>query len=280
MNRISIVLLSVTALVFLGCSGNNRENVTHNYQGKIEVYKYGDMSLHSYTPAREKMPDISFIIEGKDGLVVLEQPSFPDGIKEFKDYLSTLDKPLVKVISSYHTNNLNEWEPSLIVTIEGMSEFAKSRSDGDANKLVPANTSTIPANSKQTWAGVDFQFIPALPTSAFPAADVIIAGKVFYMHGAPAVSHIRGVRNKEWIDRQLAYLENVKNSGCELIIGSHGAAARSDVLDFQVAYLEKVKGVMNTAKSKEDFISDMKDSFYGLTGEANLTATAENLYKE
>lgn len=249
------------------------------YKGEIEVYKYGNFTLHSYTPARKPLPDVSFIIEGADGFIVLEQPSLQEGIAEFKDYLSTLNKPVVKVVSSYHTNNMNEWEPSLLVTIEGMPEFANSRSNGDANKVVPANIATIPADSKQTWIGTEFKFIPALKSSPFPAADVIIAGKVYYAHSAPSIGHPRRINSKDAVEQQLAYFKGLKNSGCELFIGSHGSIARMNAIDFQIAYFEKMKEVLGTATSKEEFINHMKASFYGLGGENNLTANADNLYK-
>mgnify|MGYP000014097769 FL=1 len=259
------------------------------YQGKIEVYKYADMTLHSYASA-EEMGDVSFIIEGKDGLIVLEQQSFFNSIKDFGNYLKTLGKPVVKVVSSYHSGGLNAWDSSLVVMIEGMPEFEKGemaqkmmkgfaeRFGGKMDTRPHAETGVIPADSKQTWAGIDLQFVPAPSTSAFPAADIIIADKVFYTHSAPTISHIRGIRDRETIDKQLDYLKGIKNSGCELVVGSHGVAGRMDVVDFQITYLERMKKLLDTATSKEEFVAGMKDSFSGLPEERNLNATAANLY--
>lgn len=260
------------------------------YQGKIEVYRYADMTLHSYA-STEEMGDVSFIIEGKDGLIVLEQQSFYNSIKDFGNYLKTLGKPVVKVVSSYHSGGLNAWDPSLVVMIEGMPEFEKGEMAqrmmkgfaerfGEKMDTRPhAETGVVAANSRQRWASVDFQFVPAPSTSAFPAADIIIGGKVFYTHSAPTIAHIRGIRDRETIDKQLDYLKGIKNSGCELIVGSHGVAERMNVADFQITYLERMKTLLNTATSKEEFVAGMKDSFLGLPDERNLTATAENLYK-
>ncbi|MBD9165847.1 MAG: hypothetical protein EGQ00_02170 [Parabacteroides johnsonii] len=74
------------------------------------------------------------------------------------------------------------------------------------------------------------------------------------------------------------YLKGIKNSGCELVVGSHGVAGRMDVVDFQITYLERMKKLLDTATSKEEFVAGMKDSFSGLPEERNLNATAANLY--
>jgi len=261
------------------------------YQGKIEVYKYEGITLHSYT-SYEEMGDVSFIIEGREGLVVLEQPSFFNSIKEFNTYLATLNKRVVKVIASYHSGGLKEWDPTLVVMIKGMPEFEKGemvqnmmkgfneRFGGKMDTRPHSNTNVIASDSKQSWGGVNFQFIPAPPTSAFPAADIIIASKIFYMHSAPEISHIRRIRDKEAINQQLAYYKTVKDSGCELIVGSHGFAVRMDDIDFQINYLERMKQILQVVRNKEDFVKEMKDSFYGLKGENNLITIADNLYKE
>lgn len=260
------------------------------YKGKIEIYKYNDMTLHSYT-SYEEMGDVNFLVEGKDGLVLIEAPSFFNSISEFKSYCESLGKPIVKVAALYHTAGLVQWEPSLIVMIEGMPEFDKgeivknmmSRFDeqfkGKMDTRPHSNTNVIPADSKQTWAGVDFQFIPAPSTSLFPAADVIIANKVYYMHSAPTISHSRGVKDENTIDALLTYFGSVKNSGCELVVGSHGVATRMDAIEFQLQYLTKMKETLNKTKNKSEFVKIMSDSFVGLPEINNLTAVADNLYK-
>ncbi|MDR2915136.1 MAG: hypothetical protein LBV74_09940 [Tannerella sp.] len=56
------------------------------FKGEIEVYKLDNFTIHSYK-SFEAMADLSFIIEGKDGLVILEQQSFFQSMKDFNSYL-------------------------------------------------------------------------------------------------------------------------------------------------------------------------------------------------
>ena len=140
------------------------------FKGEIEVYKLDNFTIHSYK-SFEAMADLSFIIEGKDGLVILEQQSFFQSMTDFNNYLATLNKPVVKVIANYHTGGLAEWKPEQIVMVEGMPEFEKGEMYGGmlsyfaqifegAMDLRPhGEVATVAFNSTQNWAGLNFKFL-------------------------------------------------------------------------------------------------------------------------
>ena len=261
------------------------------FKGEIEVYKLDNFTIHSYK-SFEAMADLSFIIEGKDGLVILEQQSFFQSMKDFNNYLATLNKPVVKVIANYHTGGLAEWKPEQIVMVEGMPEFEKGEIYGGmlgyfaqifegAMDLRPhGEVATVAFNSTQNWAGIDFQFLHGAK-SDFPAASINIGNKVYYTHFAPAFAHMGGeqINSTAAIDATIAELTNAKASGCVLFIGSHGAPSRLDAVDFQLAYLAKMKETLNKTKNKDEFVKIMSDSFVGIPGVDNLKKVADTLYK-
>jgi hypothetical protein len=261
------------------------------FKGNIEVYKMDGLTVHSYVSS-EAMADVSFIIEGKDALVVLEQQSFHLSMKDFKDYMATLNKPVVKVVANYHTGGLADWEASKVVMIEGMPEFEKgeiysgmlghfSKIFAGAMDLRPhGEVATVGFNTTHKWAGIDFKFLHGAK-SDFPAASINIADKVYYTHFAPAIAHMSGeqISNAAAIDATIEELSNAKISGCRLFIGSHGNPARIEDVDFQLQYLTKMKETLKATKNKDRFVEIMSQSFIGIPGISNLKTVADKLYK-
>ena len=272
-----VLLLSITSAVFA--------------QKNMQVYKFKNFYLHVYTSS-EAMEDVSIIIEGENELVILEQPSFYNSIKEFNTHVKELKKPIVKVIADYHTGGLADIDPELVVMIEGMPEFEKGEIysgmiknfseifAGSMDTREHKITATVPKNSIQKWAGIDFKFSPG-SVSDFPGASINIGGKVYYSHFAPVIAHFSNlqINSKEAIDALLSELGNAKKSGCELFVGSHGIPTDIKAVDFQIEYLKKMKEILNSSVSEESFISAISKVFPNLPGEKNLKSIAEILYK-
>lgn len=76
-------------------------NVMVNAQGKFETVALKNATLHVYY-SNDVMGDASYIVEGKDALVVLEAPLFKDALAEFDTYLAGLGKPVESAIIDYH----------------------------------------------------------------------------------------------------------------------------------------------------------------------------------
>ncbi len=267
--------------------------IAANAQTKFEVKDFGKFKLHTYVTA-DPLGDMSYIIEGSKSLVVLEPAAFYDNIKEMQAYILKLGKPVEKVIANYHAAGFSAYESSKYVMVEGMPEFVKGDIYGgmvkgfasnfgntiDIDGIIP--TATVTKNGKEKMAGIVFEFTPGA-ASDFPAASILIGGKVYYLHFTPVAGMHMGplqITGRTAVDAYLSELEKAKASKAELFIGGHGiAAADVAAVDFQISYLKKIKELMTVHKNAEDFISAMKTAYPKATALENLTAVAANLYK-
>lgn len=267
--------------------------VAANAQTKFEVNDFGKFKLHTYVTA-DPLGDMSYIIEGSKSLVVLEPAAFHDNIKEMQAYISKLGKPVEKVIANYHAAGFSAYESSKYVMVEDMPEFVKGDIYGGMVKGFASNfgnaidtdgnipTATITKNGKEKMAGIVFEFTPGA-ASDFPAASILIGGKVYYLHFTPVAGMHMGplqITGRTAVEAYMSELEKAKASKAELFIGGHGiAAADVAAVDFQISYLKKIKELMTVHKNAEDFISAMKTAYPKAIALDNLSAVAANLYK-
>ena len=268
--------------------------VSANAQSRFEVKDFGKFKLHTYITA-DPLGNMSYIIEGNKGLVVLEPAAFIENIKEFGEYATKLNKPIEKVVANYHAAGASGFhDHSTFVMIEGMPEFVKgdayngmmnylASSFGDAMDTKEFKAAqTVKPNAKTKWAGVDFKFTPG-SSSDFPASSILISGKAYYIHFTPVADMHMGalqITGRDAVDAYLAELKNAKASGAETFIGGHGMGIADKVaVDFQIAYLTKVKEVIVQQTTTDGFIAAMKTAYPNIAGEDNLTAIAANIYK-
>ena len=257
-------------------------------KGRFEVHDLGNCKLHVYY-TNDVLGDASYIIEGKDALVTMEQPLFKENVTEFDTYLSALGKPVEKRITDYHVGGTGNHD---VVMAEGMPEFTKgeiyggmmkgfAQAFGDAMTEMPTGeVSEVAFGTTQTWAGMTFEFRHGA-SSDFPAASILIDGKAYYTHWTPAKAHISHlqVSSPAGMDAEIAEAENSLASGAELFIGGHGGAAKRDAVEFKIAYLKKMKELFNANPTSQAFVDAMKKAYPGLPGEAGLEDLGKALYK-
>ena len=257
-------------------------------KGRFEVHDLGNFTLHVYY-TNDALGDASYIIEGKDALVTMEQPLFKDNVAEFDAYLSKLGKTVETRITDYHVGGTGNHE---VVMAEGMPQFTKgeiyggmmkgfAQAFGDALTDMPTGkASEVAFGTTQTWAGVPFEFRHGA-TSDFPGASILIGGKAYYTHWTPAKAHVSHlqVSSPAAIDAEIAEAEKSLASGAELFIGGHGGAAKRDAVKFKIAYLKKMKEVLGNNRTAQAFTDNMKKAFPGLPGEAGLEELSKTLYK-
>lgn len=257
-------------------------------KGRFEVHDLGNFKLHVYY-TNDALGDASYIIEGKDALVTMEQPLFKDNVAEFDAYLSKLGKTVETRITDYHVGGTGNHE---VVMAEGMPQFTKgeiyggmmkgfAQAFGDALTDMPTGkASEVAFGTTQTWAGVPFEFRHGA-TSDFPGASILIGGKAYYTHWTPAKAHVSHlqVSSPAAIDAEIAEAEKSLASGAELFIGGHGGAAKRDAVEFKIDYLKKMKEVLGNNQTAQAFTDDMKKAFPGLPGEAGLEELSKALYK-
>lgn len=257
-------------------------------KGRFEVHDLGNFKLHVYY-TNDALGDASYIIEGKDALVTMEQPLFKDNVAEFDTYLSKLDKPVETRITDYHVGGTGKHD---VVMVQGMPEFTKgeiyggmmkgfAQAFGNAMTDMPTGkTSEVAFGTTQTWAGVTFEFRHGA-TSDFPGASILIGGKVYYTHWTPAKAHVSHLQisSPTAIDAEIAEAENSLASGATLFIGGHGGAATRDAVEFKITYLKKMKELLAANNTAQTFVDAMKEAYPGLPGEAGLEDLGKALYK-
>lgn len=269
-------------------------SLTMNAQGKFEEKDFGTFKLHCYI-TNDPMGDMSYIIEGYKGLIVLEPAAFFDNIKEFGQYVAQLNKPVEKIIANYHAAGFSAFDHSKFVMIEGMSQFIQGDiykgmmnsftgvfGDAiDASDYVPS--ATVPNNANEKWVGVDFQFSPGA-SSDFPASSILIGKQVYYMHFTPVANiHMSPLQivNRQAIDATIAELEYAKASGATTFIGGHGAGiANLDDLNYQIEYLKTMKEAAEQIKTGDEFLLVMQMTYPNAAAKDNLSKVAANIYKK
>ena len=268
------------SLVALGASAQDK--------GHFETHEFDSFKLHVYY-TNDALGDASYIVEGHDALVTMEQPLFKDNVAEFDAYLAGLGKPVEKRITDYHVGGTAHHD---VVMPEGMPEFTKgavyggmmknfAQTFGDAMTDLPTGKATEVAFGKtENWAGVNFEFRHGATTD-FPAASILIGGKAYYTHWTPAKAHVSHLQisSPAAIDAEIAEAEKSLASGATLFIGGHGGAATRDAVEFKITYLKKMKELLAANKTAQDFVEAMKKAWPGLPGEAGLTDLGKALYK-
>ena len=257
-------------------------------KGRFEVYDIDNFKLHVYY-TNDALGDASYIVEGKDALVTMEQPLFKDNVVEFDAYLSRLEKPVEKRITDYHVGGTGSHD---VVMAEGMPEFTKgeiyggmmqgfAQAFGDALTDMPTGRAAeVAFGTTQTWAGVAFEFRRGATTD-FPGASILIGGKVYYTHWTPVKAHVSHlqVSSPAAIDAEIAEAENSLASGATLFVGGHGGAATRDAVEFKITYLKKMKELLAANRTAQAFVDAMKDAYPGLPGEAGLEELGKALCK-
>lgn len=276
--RLSVIVLSLLAL---GASAQNK--------GRFETHEFDNFKLHVYY-TNDALGDASYIVEGRNALVTMEQPLFKDNVAEFDAYLAGLVKPVEQRITDYHVGGTAHHD---VVMPEGMPEFAKgevyggmmqnfARIFGDALTDMPTgNTSEVAFGTTQTYAGIPFEFRRGASTD-FPGASILIGKKVYYTHWTPAKAHISHlqVSSPAAIDAEIAESEKALKSGATLFIGGHGGATKADAVQFKIDYLNTMKKLLAKNKTPETFIEAMKKAYPGLSGAEGLSELANVLYKK
>lgn len=268
------------SLVALGASAQDK--------GHFETHDFDSFKLHIYY-TNDALGDASYIVEGHDALVTMEQPLFKDNVAEFDAYLAGLGKPVEKRITDYHVGGTAHHD---VVMPEGMPEFTKgavyggmmqnfAKLFGDALTAMPTgNAEEVSFGTTKTYAGVPFEFRRGASTD-FPAASILIGRKVYYTHWTPAKAHVSHLQisSSNAIDAEIDEAKNALKSGAELFIGGHGGAAKADAVQFKIDYLNTMKKLLAENKTAETFVGAMKKAYPELPGAEGLEELAKALYK-
>lgn len=255
--------------------------------------KFTNFTLHTYA-SFDAMADVSFIVEGENSLVIIEPQAFKGKVEEFMDYTKKLNKPIEKVLVSFHAAGLKVYKNEHKVITKPMAEFMKSEAaqgmlgffdkafKGAMDTEVVEFDEHIDANAKFTVDGVEYVLEPtAVP--GMPGVNITIGGNVYYQHFAPAKgmhASKNQINSKAAIDGALADALKAKKEGYSLFLGSHGIGkAGTEDLKFQIRYLKTMKKIAERAAIADEFIEQMNAKYPNCKGEEDLKGIASNLYK-
>lgn len=294
-----IVLFSVFGLMLAtACSNQKRAESAESESaqsetadtvtvGHFETNDFDGYRLHVYF-TDDTMGDASFIIEGNDSLVTLEQPLFKANAEVFDSYLAALGKPVAKRIADFHLGNTGS---DTIVMPQGMPEVVKgpqysgmmnhfAQEYGDAIVPLPTGPAEeVAFDQTVVFAGVPFTFYKGA-SNDFPGANILIGKDVVYSHWAPTKSHINNLYagSIQDVDSRLAELEQILSTGATLFVGGHGMLASADDVKFRIEYLCKIKQYKSENSDAKSFAEALIAAYPNLPGEDGVTVLAEAMY--
>lgn len=294
-----LLLMTFGALAIVSCSNQKKEaNEEATVQaaqadsvvsGQFEVRDFDGFKLHIYL-TEDQMGDASFIIEGTDSLITLEQPLFRVNAEAFDSYLASLGKPVAQRISDFHLGNTGDatilMPQGMPAVVNGpaysgmMKHFAEEY--GDSIVALPTgNTQEIPFGVELTFAGVPVKLLKG-SSNDFPGANILIGKDVVYSHWAPDRSHINNLYagNIAGVDARLAELEEILATGATTFVGGHGTPANADDVRFRIEYLKKIKELRASQPDADAFAGALITAYPNLPGEDGVVTLAESLYAD
>lgn len=225
-------------------------------KGTFETHDFDNFRLHVYH-TNDALGDASYIVEGTQAVVTLEQPLFRENVAEYDAYLDALGKPVEARIADYHVGGTGD---HATVMPAGMPAFTKdavydgmmrnfAQTFGDAIVDRPTGaTDEVAFGTTQRWAGIPFRFDRGAATD-FPAASILIGGKVCYTHWAPAKAHANSLQisSPAAVDAEIAEARRALASGAELFIGGTRRSGRGRCRALQ----DRLSGMRETTAGRK-----------------------------
>lgn len=257
-------------------------------KGTITKYEINGLTVHTYA-SDEAYRDWTIIFENDKNLVMLEPQPMPASSNDLRRYVESLGKPLAAILTSYHGTGPDSYPGVPIYATSAavdfvrsgryektMRQFARRFPDFDVKVIVPNRT----VKGMRLYAG-DIEFMTHPDDHAYPMPGMDVAlptHKMYYMHALGGDSHAI-VGSMYEIDPEIAKLEKLKDAGYDVFLTTHHAPeTRADVIA-KIAYLKVLKEAALAAKSKDEFIAQMKFLNPDKKGEQYLEMTAGNLFK-
>lgn len=293
-----LIVITLGALALAGCAQQKKDAAEATdagavatdtvVAGQFDVRELDGYKLHIYLTGDE-MGDASFIVEGSDSLVTLEQPLFKVNAAAFDEYLAALGKPVAARIADFH---LGSTGADTILMPQGMPEAVKGPAYsgmmqhfaevyGDAIEPLPTGaTEEVAFDATVTLAGVPFTFYKGA-SNDFPGANILIGKDAVYSHWAPAKAHVNNLyaAGSEGVDARIAELEQLLATGATVFVGGHGIPGTKEDVGFMISYLSKVKELRTSEPDAAAFSAALKAAYPGLPGEDGVDSFAEALYK-
>ena len=144
-------------------------------KGRFEVYDLDNFKLHVYY-TNDALGDASYIIEGTQELVTMEQPLFRDNVAEFDRYLASLGKPVVRRITDYHVGGTGD---HATVMAEGMPGVYERRNLRRHDAGIRRNLRQCAGRPSHRFGQVKPPSAPPIHGPAFPSGSNAVPPPTF-----------------------------------------------------------------------------------------------------
>ena len=261
-------------------------------QAMFSTDTFENFTLHTYA-SFDAMADVSFIVEGKNNLVIIEPQAFEGKVEEFIAYTKKLNKPIDRVLVSFHAAGLKAYQGEHKVITKPMAKFSQSDAakgmlaffdqafQGTMDTEIVEFDEHIDASANFTVDGVTYTLEPT-SVPGMPGVNIAIGDEVYYQHFAPAQGFHASknhINSKAAIDGALIDALTAKAAGYTLLLGSHGTgkAGIAD-LQWQIKYLKTMRQIAAQATTTDAFISKVNAAYPDCKGQENLKGIATSLY--
>ncbi|MDD3334890.1 MAG: hypothetical protein PHI98_05150 [Eubacteriales bacterium] len=252
--------------------------------GSVTVYDFGSAKLHAYH-TMDALADQCYLVEGKDGLVMIEASAFTANLIEWNGYIQGLGKPVVGALLSYHPNGMENFGNVTVYTtksalaswgeggsVRGLTDsFVQGFGEVIATSM-PDTAEIVNYGDTVTLAGMDF-VIRNEGDEGFGVEIPAINCAYLHMMGSDCHNILTGEAHIK------AFIEELKGFRYTLVLTSHYAPEGEDAVQIKIAYLEKTLELARSCSDAESFIAAMNEAFPDYEGSNYLQMTAGFLYQ-
>lgn len=288
-SKIAIAFIALFAMLTLSCATTEEKSVsvTETTAGatSVTVYERGNSKLHVLA-SNDALGDVSFIVEGEEGVVGIELPAFTQGLEEWKGYVAKLGKPMDNIFIADHATGESY--------VSGMNVLGSA---GAAESITSGATFATTDGLYQTF-GDDFHGGDELVriTEIVQAGVVEISGMKFtlidrgytydleiplfdaiYTHMLGKYTHSI-ITSAAYIDEYKAVLEEYQRAGYKLILSAHSGVEGQDAVSEKLAYLENIRKLYEENSTAEEFIAAAMALYPDYSGVNYLEMSAGYLY--
>ena len=249
----------------------------------VQVYDFGENRLHAYVSG-DALGDVCYAIESPEGVVLLESTAFAANNAEWKDYVTSLNKPVAGKLMAYHPNGSDTYSADApYATENALANWAEGGSIraltdgfivtfGDAVAADhPANAQIVNFGDTVALAGLDF----VIRNEGDDAYGVEIpAMNIIYIHMLGSSTH----NILTSVDHINAFKAELEGFDYDLVLTGHNAPEGRDAVQTKIDYLTRTAEIAESAESAEDFIAQMREAFPDYAGENYLEMTAGFLF--
>lgn len=251
--------------------------------GNVQVYDFGENRLHAYVSG-DALGDTCYAIESPEGVVLLESTAFAANNAEWKDYVTSLNKPVAGKLMAYHPNGSDAYSADApYATENAVANWAEGGSiraltDGFVATFGDAVAADHPADAQivffgdtVTLAGLDF----VIRNEGDDAYGVEIpAMNIIYIHMMGSSTH----NILTSIDHINAFKAELEGFDYDLVLTGHNMPEGRDAVQTKIEYLTKTAEIAESAESADDFIAQMHEAFPDYAGDSYLEMTAGFLF--